>query len=1053
MILWAAKRPAVIWAAALMLVLAGGVSFTRLPLATKTVVELPQLTVQALWPGAASELLEMYITSPVEEAIQGVRGVRKTESESSDRTGSRITVFLDPQADVQMVRLGILERLEILRREFPPGVTQPSVNNYVPRELAEEVLLRYTLAGPYTPGTMQQVARDQITPRLSAIIGVAGVNSMGGATTGIAVSYDASRLRQLGIPPERIGEALSASRRVQALGEQLQGVGKIPVILRDQPHEYRDLEELPVRGPGNRVFRLGEIASVRLQEDARGSFYRFNGETSVVLEITRLPGADAIKTAATVREEIARLEAQLPTGIRFHLRSDESVALGRQLDDLTKRGAIAFVAVLLVLALTLRNRRSVMLVMVSAAVAISGTALGLYLLDIPANLLTLAGLGMGIGILVQNGLIVVERLRHEPDTVEGRATAGRQITPAVVGATLTTAIVLFPFMYLQGNTRAAFMPFAAAFALALFWSVIASVVMLPALGAGHGLPARGWPRLVRGYSRVASRLIRWRVVILILTTATLGVLTWGFIKKVPRTSFGNFGGAQTTLSVQLFFPRGSDPEAVDHGMREFERLAVGQLGVESVQTSGSISGGQMRVIFTDEAAMTAIPLAMQEEMTQRAIVVGGARVTVSGQGPGFYSGGGGSGASARIKLLGYSFNGVEELAKDLQRRLEVIPRVRDVNINAGSFFGSERTIFVTLVPDRAAMARYGVTSAMLAQSVSREVSGGTGGTRVDFDGEEILVTLKVAGVQERALDDLRNAVVPTPNQAPVRIRDLATVGEREGLASISREDQQYVRIVAYDFRGPPRLQQRIHKAFMESISVPPGYTVGDQVFTWGSDDSQKGLWLVFGAGVILVILAVAMVFDSTWAAAMVFLSLPLALAGVVAIFWATGSAFSREAAVGVILVVGLAVNQSILLVDGALTRRRRRAGVDPEGRPTRILGPLTATDVLYAARNRCGMITLVTLTTLASLLPLAIGTKSTDIFGSIALATVGGTLAGTFGALFILPALLAAGHRHGKRRGPRGGAKAPGWWTRWRRRGAPPGAPVVSGDEAPAPAV
>jgi len=134
----------------------------------------------------------------------------------------------------------------------------------------------------------------------------------------------------------------------------------------------------------------------------------------------------------------------------------------------------------------LRNAKSIVLVLGSAAVAIAGTALGLYLMDIPANLLTLAGLGMGIGILVQNGLIVVERLRRAPDTVDGRAEAGRRILPALVGATLTTAVVLMPFLYLQGNARAAFMPFAAAFTLALGCSVISAVVMIPAVGAGHG---------------------------------------------------------------------------------------------------------------------------------------------------------------------------------------------------------------------------------------------------------------------------------------------------------------------------------------------------------------------------------------------------------------------------------------------------------------------------------------------------------------------------------------------------------------------------------------
>lgn len=1036
MILWAARRPAVVWAAAVMIVLAGVVSFTRLPLATMTRVEIPRLFVQAAWPGASAELVEMYITSPLEELVQGVRGVRRTTSESSDRNGAQIQVHLNPTADVQMVRLGILERVELLRRELPPGVLGIGVSNYVPPQLTERPLLTYTLSGPYTPGTISQIVQDQVSPRLSAIPGVAGADARGGATTGIAVSYDPVRLRQLGIPPERLTQALAGARIVQSLGEQHVGETRIPVVLRDQPGAYNDLEELPVAGAGGRIFRLGELAAVRLEEDARGTFSRFNGVPAVTLSITRLPGADAIKTAALVRTEVDNLQRLLPPGVRFHLQNDESVDLAGQLNDLYRRGAIAFVAVIFVLGVMLRNRKSVGLVMVSAAVAVSGTALGLYLLEIPANLLTLAGLGMGIGILVQNGLVVVERLRHAPDTPEGRAGAGARIMPAIIGSTLTTAIVLFPFLYLQGNTRAAFVPFASAFALALGWSVVASVVMLPALGAGHGMASRGFPWFHRLYSRMAMRVIRWRWVVIGLATVMLAVVSWGFVKKVPRSSFGNWYGQRTTLTVSLSFPRGSEPTGVDRGIAEFEQIAVGRPGVAFVQAQGFPDRGQMTVTFEEEAGISALPLVMQEEMTQRAIVVGGARVSVFGQGPGFSSGGGGSSASFRIKLLGFSYRGLEELAMDIQQRLELIPRVREVNINASSGWGVERAIFVTLEPDRDAMARYGVTSQQLANAIIREVRGAAGGTRLEIDGEEMLVTLKVAGSQERALDDLRNSIIPTTSGSPVRIRDVATVGEREGLATIQREDQQYVRVVAYDFRGPPRLAQRTHAGFMESVSVPPGYSIADDVFTFTQDDSQQGLWLVFAIGIILVILAVAAVFDSAWASAMVFLSLPLALAGVGGIFWATKTAFSREAAVGVILVVGLAVNQSILLVDGALQRRRRRMGDDPDGL-VRMLRRLTPLDVLFAARDRAGMIVLVTFTTLASLIPLAIGTSPTSLFGSIALATTGGTLAGTLAALFIMPAVLAAGHKgSGKRRGPRGGQKAPGWWARWRARRA-----------------
>ena len=164
--------------------------------------------------------------------------------------------------------------------------------------------------------------------------------------------------------------------------------------------------------------------------------------------------------------------------------------------------------------------------------------------------------------------------------------------------------------------------------------------------------------------------------------------------------------------------------------------------------------------------------------------------------------------------------------------------------------------------------------------------------------------------------------MPNAAGAPVRLADLAAVDEREALSTISREDQQYVRVVSYDFRGPNRLAQRTHDAFMASIGVPPGYSVDDERFEWEADESGKGLWLVFAVGVALVVLSVAFVFDSAWAAAMVFLSLPLALAGVVAAFRLADAAFTREAAVGVILVVGLAVNQSILLVDAALGWRR-----------------------------------------------------------------------------------------------------------------------------------
>jgi multidrug efflux pump subunit AcrB len=152
---------------------------------------------------------------------------------------------------------------------------------------------------------------------------------------------------------------------------------------------------------------------------------------------------------------------------------------------------------------------------------------------------------------------------------------GRRILPAVVGSTLTTAVVLFPFLYLQGNARAAFVPFAAAFVMALGWSVLSSVVMIPAVGIGTSAPMGVWPRLHNAYLRSVGGLLRWRWVTIGVVTVILGVVTWGFTKRVQRFSFGNWYGQRSTLSVSIQFPRGSDPESVDRAVQEFERIAVG----------------------------------------------------------------------------------------------------------------------------------------------------------------------------------------------------------------------------------------------------------------------------------------------------------------------------------------------------------------------------------------------------------------------------------------------------------------------------------------------
>ncbi|MGH7699372.1 MAG: efflux RND transporter permease subunit, partial [Gemmatimonadales bacterium] len=498
----------------------------------------------------------------------------------------------------------------------------------------------------------------------------------------------------------------------------------------------------------------------------------------------------------------------------------------------------------------------------------------------------------------------------------------------------------------------------------------------------------------RGYGRLLVGLLRWRGAVLLPLIALLAWVAWAFTTKVPRFTFGRWWGEQSYLIVRLGFPRGSDPVTLDRAARDFERAALGAPGVSRVTARGSDVGAQIRVDFTFEASSGPLPYLLKEELTARAVNVGGADVAVWGFGPGFSSGSYSS-PSYSIRVLGYEYAGVERLANDLADRLRRIPRVREVDPNAGSrYWQRDRAHEIVLVPDRAALARAGFTAQDFAGAVAQEIAGPVGAVRLVIGGEELPVILKAAGAETRALHELEQALVQSPRGPAARVASVARVAERRVLPEIVRENQQYQRVLTYEFRGPQKLGDRVYKSVLAGTGPPPGYAAVESRWWYRDDESSRGLWLVFGIAVALVLLATAAVYDSVWVTAMVLVSLPLAFAGVAGAFLVADAAFTREAAVGVILVVGLAVNQVIILAGAA--RRRRRAGA----------GPVSA--ALGAARETAGVVVLTGLATVASLVPLAWGTALDTLFGAIALATAGGTVASTAATVFVLP-LVAAG--------------------------------------------
>ena len=990
-------RPAAVWAVAIALSMAGAIAATRLPLAARTTVDLPRLTVYATWNGASAEVVEMYVTAPLESAIHGVRGVRRTDSESRDNAMS-ITVELGARSDVPIARLGILERIERRRAELPPGVSPVRVGNYAPEGLEELPLLQVDVSGPYTPGTLQRFLDDVVVPQLAAVRGVSGVRTMGGNARGVAVTYDPVTLRRAGVTPGQLVQALTTAGARIPLGIDAR---QRNVVVAPDATSLEAVRALPVAlatDGASMPMTVGDLTTVRADEESDGRFFRIDGDPAVALFVDRAAGADAVRTAAAVRTVLHAVQRQAPLGVQLRVRQDTSEDIAKSVGDLARRGLIAVCAVVFVLWGMTRQWYTTAAVIVSTVVALLATALTLYVFAIPANVLTVAGLGMGFGVLVQNAVVVASMVRR---------THVRMAAAPVLASTLTTAVVLMPFLYLQGDARAAFVPFAAAFLAALLWSVLTALCLVPVMLRGRDgtrtMTHRRRRMLRRAVLRAGLGMLRYRAIALVVVVSGLAVTAWTFAVHVPRSSWGGFGEQRTTLAVSLSFPRGSNPETLNASMRDFEVLLRERPEVERVIVQGSLTSASLQALFTREGERTMAPLELEELLTQRALLVGGAAVGVRGSGPGFSGGNSAvSLVSNRLRVLGYSYDGTGELAADLVHRLEQIPRVRQVTVTSGRGWGADRGAAITLVPDREAMRRTQVNAREVASAIAREVRGPIGRFSLDIEGEELPVTVKSVGARDRTVGELQEVLLPVSRGVPVRMADIVRVDERESPAVIAREDQQYVRQVSYEFRGPARFAQQTHAAFVDAIDVPAGYLVEDAARAERpTDESSRGLWLVFAVGVSLVVIASAIVFDSAWGAALVLCSLPVALAGVALAFRIAGAAFGREAAVGVILVVGLAVNQSILVIDRAVRRRKARAACGASPR-------LSRGEVVRCVAERSEVVLLVGAVSLASLVPLAIGTSATTLFGAIALATVGGTMLGTAGALCVTPLFMAA---------------------------------------------
>lgn len=1027
------RRPVAVAMVYISVALLGVAAWRNIPVELLPNAEFPRLSLNVQWPGTSPETVEAFATSPLEAAIQQVKGVEKITSTTQEGTAN-IEVEFARGTDMEFARMELSEWIANVEDELPDGVQRVRVQSYVPREFREQSarpFLSYTFTGPFLLEALRLHLDEVVIPEILQIRGVSDVEVDGGRERLLEIELDPDRIASLGLRIEQVAPAIRALDLVREAGAIRSGDLEWAVTIRSRPETAADLRAavLPIPGSANTgtPVRLDDVAVIRDTFEEPRSHFRINASPAVNVTIHKEYGTNTVRLAEAVKARMTELEALNPPGAQLIMREDQSDDIRRQLTDLRTRALIAAGVIFLVLLGFLRSFRTAGIIFSTIAFSILIALNLVYFGGLTLNLLTLMGLALGFGLIVDNSIVVLENVyrKWQEGAEPGHAAekGARDVVLPILAATLTTLIVFLPFLYLQGELRIYYLPLAIVVGLTLIASIFVAFTFIPALAArvlGTGTLAarrrtvlasggdgevRGtdWdeatarsPIYIRFYSGLLGYTLRFPWATVLVAAICFGATYYLFDKNVPRGQLwgGGWGTQRSFVLIQINMPRGSDLERVDELTRFFEERLAQMPEVERFTTNVQGTSSRTQVDFPEELEFTAVPLVIEERMRAYSLGFTGADVRVYGQGPAFYGGGGSAAPNYRITLLGYNYDRLAAIADDLGRRLERHSRIHEVNTNATGGWSRDRATEFVAAIDRDAAVRHGVSVAEATTLVRGSLRGPGRDGWVPIAGEPVNFQVRLEGYREADVESLLENVVSTSAGSRVRVGDIVNVFEREVLVSIRRENQQYERTVAYEFRGPTRLGDVIRDAAVAATTLPAGYSIQERSIWRISSQDEAQFLLVLLVSIGLVFMVTAGLFESIRQPLCVLLAVPMALIGVFLIFFFVGASFTREAYVGVIMMGGIVVNNAILLVDH-INRVRAESEL-----------PFFDA-IIRATLERVRPILMTTTTTVLGLLPLVLFTPTVNatIWNALTYALIGGLLSSTIFVLTTTPAL------------------------------------------------
>jgi len=995
----------------------GVISLNRLPIDLMPELTYPTITLITRYQNASPEEVEELITQPVEGTVAGVPGVESISSVSSEGT-STVRVSFVWGTDLDVAANDIRDRLDRITADLPESSERPMVRKF---DAASYPVLILGVSSQLDPIALRKLVDHQVTYRLERVPGVAVVDVFGGLEREIQVRLDPAKVKALGLPMDEVLAAIQEANLNLPAGEIRRG--QYEITLRT-PGQFTSLEQMR-----NMVVTVREGAPITLRQIGEvldtsrkvTSISRINGEPGVRLGVRKQSSANTVQVAQDALREVERLNEDLPHA-RIVPLIDASDYILRAIRNIGQTIVFGGALAMLVLLFFLRNVLSALVVTVSIPVSIITTFTLIYFGGFTLNIMTLGGLSLGVGLMVDNAIVVLEnviqhRERNHEDPKQSAIAGTGQVATAIVASTLTTLAVFLPLLFVRGLTGVMFSQMAYVVAFAIGCSLLVALTLVPMLTArmarSPGKPenARTKPgrfvltALERAFQGLESFYIR----ILRATLAHRGLVLLGAVtvlvgalsllpgigtEFMPRTDEG-----EVRIDVQM--EPGTRLELVDQQMQRIEEIVkrmVPERAAYFVRTGGSFfranpSGGQIRISL--QPASDRQRSSSQIAMDLRKVLgrLPGAVVRVRDQSGIFVlrrlAGGD---ERLQIEVRGFDFDTLDLLAQDVRRSIEDVPGITDVRL------GREGSVPQQLLYiDRERAADLGVSVSRVARTLETAVAGRIAGT-YRFQGEEVPIRVQLRDAEQLSLMEILNLSVTGNEGRQVVLRNLVRPQPAQGPIRIERVNQQRTSIVAANL-GDRDLGSVIAdvRERLAGIALPRDY----ELFIRGDYEEQQKAFaeLIFGVvmAFVLVYMILASLYESLRDPVVVMVTVPLGAVGVIVTLWLTGTTFNVQSFIGSIMLVGIVVNNAILIVDRA--RQLRQEGLSVHDA------------VITAGQQRLRPVLMTSLTTICALMPLALGLgEGSEAQAPMARAVVGGLVSSTFITLLVIPTVYTLFH-------------------------------------------